>query len=44
MSTSQTAGQHGDAKIDARVVLSALWISTLIVFAYVDIFGSFGRM
>ena len=36
MSTSQTAGRHGDAKIDARVVLSALSISTLIVFAYIS--------
>ena len=39
MSTSQTARQHSDARIDVRVVLSALWIAMLIVFAYVDIFG-----
>jgi Family of unknown function (DUF6326) len=28
-----------DAKVDRKVVLSGLWISTLFVFAYVDIFG-----
>ncbi len=28
-----------DAKVDVKVVLSGLWISTLFVFAYVDIFG-----
>jgi Family of unknown function (DUF6326) len=28
-----------DSKVDERVVLSGLWISTLFVFAYVDIFG-----
>ena len=39
MRTFQTGGQHEDATIDARVVLSALWITMLIVFAYVDIFG-----
>jgi hypothetical protein len=39
MSASQMAGQHGDARTDVRVVLSALWITMLIVFAYVDIFG-----
>ena len=28
-----------DTKVDVKVVLSGLWISTLFVFAYVDIFG-----
>jgi hypothetical protein len=28
-----------DTRADVRLVLSALWISTLFVFAYVDIFG-----
>ncbi len=41
MTTPQIAGQYEDAKIDVRMVLSALWIAMLIVFAYVDIFGFF---
>ena len=28
-----------DSKVDTRIVLSGLWISTLFVFAYVDILG-----
>src|SRR3954462_4568035 len=28
-----------DSKVDAKVLVSGLWISTLFVFAYVDIFG-----
>ena len=28
-----------DTKVDVKVVLGGLWISTLFVFAYVDIFG-----
>lgn len=28
-----------DTKVDTKVVLSGLWISTLFVFAYVDMFG-----
>jgi len=28
-----------DTKVDTKVVLCGLWISTLFVFAYVDIFG-----
>ncbi len=28
-----------DSRVDVKIVLSALWISTLFVFAYVDIFG-----
>jgi hypothetical protein len=39
MSTPRLAGQPEDARIDTRLVLSALWIAMLIVFAYVDIFG-----
>lgn len=30
-----------DTKVDVKLVLSGLWISTLFVFAYVDIFGLF---
>jgi hypothetical protein len=41
MSTTTKAGQYQDTKIDVKLVLSALWISMLIVFAYVDIFGFF---
>jgi len=39
MSTTTTTGQYQDTKIDVKLVLSALWIAMLIVFAYVDIFG-----
>ena len=35
------AGQYQDTKIDVKLVLSAMWIAMLIVFAYVDIFGFF---
>jgi hypothetical protein len=38
VSTSRTT-ELQDSKVDVRVVLSGLWISTLFVFAYVDIFG-----
>jgi Family of unknown function (DUF6326) len=41
MNTTTTAGQYQDTKIDVKLVLSALWIAMLIVFAYVDIFGFF---
>jgi Family of unknown function (DUF6326) len=41
MNTTTKAGQYQDTKIDAKLVLSALWIAMLIVFAYVDIFGFF---
>jgi hypothetical protein len=37
--TTTKAGQYQDTKIDVKLVLSALWIAMLIVFAYVDIFG-----
>ena len=39
MNTTTTAGQYQDTRIDVKLVLSALWIAMLIVFAYVDIFG-----
>jgi uncharacterized protein DUF6326 len=38
VNTSRTTAVQ-DSKVDRRVVLSGLWISTLFVFAYVDIFG-----
>jgi Family of unknown function (DUF6326) len=41
MITATQAGQYQDTKIDVKLVLSALWITMLIVFAYVDIFGFF---
>jgi len=39
MNTTTQAEQYQDTKIDVKLVLSALWIAMLIVFAYVDIFG-----
>jgi hypothetical protein len=30
-----------DAKVDVKITLSGLWIATLFIFAYVDIFGFF---
>jgi hypothetical protein len=41
VTTTTKAGQYRDTRIDVKLVLSALWISMLIVFAYVDIFGFF---
>ena len=41
MSTTTRAGHYQDTRIDVKLVLSALWIAMLIVFAYVDIFGFF---
>jgi hypothetical protein len=41
VSTTTQAGQYQDTRIDVKLVLSALWIAMLIVFAYVDIFGFF---
>ncbi|WP_066372055.1 DUF6326 family protein [Herbidospora mongoliensis] len=38
MNTDQ-AGELLDTKIDVKVVLCGLWVTTLFVFAYVDIFG-----
>ena len=40
MSTTTTR-QLQDAPVDVKLVLSALWIAMLFVFAYVDIFGFF---
>lgn len=41
MNTTKAAEQYQDTRIDVKLVLSALWIAMLIVFAYVDIFGFF---
>jgi len=41
MTTTTKAGQYQDTRIDVKLVLSALWITMLVVFAYVDIFGFF---
>lgn len=38
---STPARQYQDSKVDVKVVLSGLWITMLILFAYVDIFGFF---
>jgi hypothetical protein len=40
MSTPSLGGQHEYARIETRVVLSALWITTLIEFACVDFAGT----
>jgi hypothetical protein len=39
--STTTTRQLQDAPIDVKLVLSALWIAMLFVFAYVDIFGFF---
>jgi hypothetical protein len=39
MSTTTRAGQYQDTRIDVKLVLCALWIAMLIVFAYVDHFS-----
>ena len=36
-----TTRQYRDTQVDVKLVLSALWIAMLFVFAYVDIFGFF---
>ncbi len=36
-----TTRQYQDTQVDVKLVLSALWIAMLFVFAYVDIFGFF---
>ena len=41
MTTPTEAGPFQDTRIDVKLVLSALWIAMLIVFAYGDIFGLF---
>ncbi len=33
--------QYRDTRVDVKLVLSALWVALLFVFAYVDIFGFF---
>ncbi len=33
--------QYQDTRVDVKLVLSALWIAMLFVFAYIDIFGFF---
>lgn len=38
---SNRATELHDTKVDVKVALCGLWISTLFVFAYVDIFGFF---
>lgn len=40
MRTTSTR-QYRDTPVDVKLVLSALWIAMLFVFAYVDIFGFF---
>ena len=37
--STKTPRQFRDTPVDAKLVLSALWITMLFVFAYVDIFG-----
>jgi len=37
--TTTTPRQYRDTSVDVKLVLSALWITMLFVFAYVDIFG-----
>jgi hypothetical protein len=39
--TTTATRQYRDTPVDVRLVLSALWIAMLFVFAYVDIFGFF---
>ena len=36
---STTTKQYRDTQVDVKLVLCALWIAMLFVFAYVDIFG-----
>jgi len=38
--TTTTTRQYQDTKVDVKLVLCALWIAMLFVFAYVDIFAS----
>jgi len=39
--TTTTPRHYRDTQVDVKVLLCALWISMLFVFAYVDIFGFF---
>ncbi|NMM22671.1 MAG: hypothetical protein HHJ11_04085 [Phycicoccus sp.] len=38
--TTTTTRQYQDTHVDVKLVLSALWIAMMFVFAYVDIFAS----
>ncbi|MEO8108208.1 MAG: DUF6326 family protein [Actinomycetes bacterium] len=39
--STPTTRDYRDTPVDVKLVLSALWIATLFVFAYVDLFGFF---
>ena len=39
VTTTTTTRQYRDTQVDVKLVLCALWIAMLFVFAYVDIFG-----
>jgi hypothetical protein len=39
--TTTDSRQYRDTPVDVKLVLSALWIAMLFVFAYIDIFGFF---
>ena len=39
MKTTTTTRKYQDVRVDVKLRLSALWITMLFVFAYVDIFG-----
>jgi hypothetical protein len=41
MSQPQQARQYQDTHVDVKLILSALWIAMMFVFAYGDIFGFF---
>jgi len=41
VTTTTTTRQYRDTPVDVKLVLCALWIAMLFVFAYVDIFGFF---
>lgn len=38
---SRRVRKYEDTRVDVKVVLSALWVAMLFVFAYVDLFGFF---
>jgi hypothetical protein len=38
---TSTTRHYQDTQVDVKLVLCALWIAVLFVFAYVDIFGFF---
>lgn len=39
--STTTTRQYRDTQVDVKLIISALWIAMLFVFAYVDIFGFF---